>query len=105
MELLINNENKKDKFSILILTAFIINLLVITVFFDDDPSVTHCDYVHKGFAMFQNEEIRCGKAYHDVCKHNYECSSYNYYVPLESTTINNEQHKKELSVKILGRDE
>lgn len=49
------------------------------MFFDDDPSVTHCDYVHKGFAMFQNEEIRCGKAYHDVCKHNYECSSYECY--------------------------
>ena len=62
--------------------------------YNEDPSITHCDYVHKGFAMFQYTFVHCGKTYDDICKHDNECSSYscnnkrcipNYYVPSEST--------------------
>ncbi|ORX78125.1 hypothetical protein BCR32DRAFT_282587 [Anaeromyces robustus] len=47
--------------------------------FNEEPSSTHCDYVHKGFAMFQYTFLHCGKTYEDRCKHNYECSSYSCY--------------------------
>jgi len=52
--------------------------------------------VHKGFAVLQNTELLCGKAYDNICKHNYECSSYecynkkycyNYWVLSEYTSI------------------
>ncbi|ORX77321.1 hypothetical protein BCR32DRAFT_248020 [Anaeromyces robustus] len=64
--------------------------------FNEDPSSTHCDYVHKGFAIFQYTFLHCGKTYHDICKYNNECSSYkcydnkcsyNYYSPSESTSL------------------
>ncbi|KAG4098369.1 hypothetical protein H8356DRAFT_1354931 [Neocallimastix lanati (nom. inval.)] len=42
------------------------------VFFKDDLSIIHYDYVHKGFAVLQNTELLCGKAYDNICKHNYE---------------------------------
>jgi len=47
--------------------------------------------------MFQRTYLYCGKTYGDVCEYNNECSSdycsrenlccYNYYVPSESTTF------------------
>jgi len=64
--------------------------------FSEDSSVTHCDYVHKGFAMFQRTYFHCGKTYNDVCEYNNECSSAScsnnlccddYYVPSDSTYL------------------
>ncbi|OUM60891.1 hypothetical protein PIROE2DRAFT_13264 [Piromyces sp. E2] len=64
--------------------------------FNEDPSVTHCDYVHKGFATVQSTYLHCSKTYGDRCNHDYECSSskcdnkaygYEYYEPSESTDL------------------